>query len=127
MRQIPLGLALIALPSAAAAAPIEGRWQNPKDSVIVNVAPCGAGTWCGKVSWASPKAKRKTNSSLVGSSLLTGLKADRKGGYRGRVYLPKRRMHAIATVRPIGADSLLIKGCVLAGVLCRAERWTRVR
>ena len=55
---IALAFALIPIASAAAAAPIEGRWQNPKDSVIVDVAPCGAGTWCGKVSWASAKASQ---------------------------------------------------------------------
>ena len=57
MKRILLGFALLSLASAASAVPIEGRWQNPKDSVIIDVAPCGAGTWCGKVSWASPKAK----------------------------------------------------------------------
>jgi len=128
-----LSFALIAfmpVVAADAAAPIEGRWQNPKDSVIVNVAPCGAGTWCGKVSWASPKAKadaRKGGTrSLVGTTLLSGLRSDGNGGWKGRAYLPKRDVHAGATVRAIGRDTLLVKGCALAGLICKEQRWTRV-
>ena len=128
MRQIALSLALIALPSAAASAPIEGKWKNPKDSVIVDVTRCGAGTWCGRVSWASPKAKAKSDGRLrVGTQLLSGLKADGQGGYKGRAYEPRRRIRANATVRHAGSNALIVKGCALGGMLCRAQRWTRVR
>ena len=128
MRQIALGLALVALPAAADALPIEGKWQNPKDSVIVDVRSCGAGTWCGKVSWASPKATRKADGRLrVGTQLLSGLKADGQGGYRGRAYVPRRQIHATAIVRHAGRDALIVKGCTLGGLLCKSQRWTRVR
>jgi uncharacterized protein (DUF2147 family) len=128
MRQIPLSLALIALPSAAAAAPIEGKWQNPKDSVIVDVRPCGSATWCGRVSWASPKAKRKADGRLrVGTQLLSGLKADGRGGYKGRAYEPRRRIRANATIRNAGRNALIVRGCALGGLICKSQRWTRVR
>ena len=130
MKRIFLGAALLPLASAASAVPIEGRWQNPKDSVIIDVAPCGGGTWCGKVSWASPKAKaaaRKGGTrSLVGKRLLTGLRPDGKGGWKGRVYLPKRNMHAGASIRSAGNNALLVKGCAIAGMICKQQRWTRV-
>ena len=128
MRQIALGLALVALPSTADALPIEGKWQNPKDSVIVDVTRCGAGLWCGKVSWASPKARRKADGRLrVGTQLLSGLKADGQGGYRGRAYVPRRQIHGTAIVRHAGRDALIVKGCTLGGLLCKSQRWTRVR
>ncbi len=128
MKQLPLSLALIALPSAAAAAPIEGRWQNPKDSVIVHVKPCGAETWCGRVSWASPKAQRKSDGRLaVGTQLLSGLKANGRGGYQGRAYVPRRRIHGNATVWPAGSNTLIVKGCAVGGLVCKSQRWTRVR
>ena len=128
MRQIALGLALVALPSTADALQIEGKWQNPKDSVIVDVTRCGAGMWCGKVSWASPKARRKADGRLrVGTQLLSGLKADGQGGYRGRAYVPRRQIHATATVRHAGRDALIVKGCTMGGLLCKSQRWTRVR
>jgi len=130
MKRILTGIALASLASAAHAAPIEGRWQNPNDSVIVDVAPCGAATWCGKVSWASPKARADARqagtASLVGTRLLTGLKPDGNGGYKGRVFLPKRKMHAGASVRTAGSGTLLVKGCAIAGMICKEQRWTRV-
>ena len=130
MKQILTSLALLPIASAAAAAPIEGRWINPKENVIVYVAPCGDATWCGRVSWASAKAKagaRKGGTThLVGARLLTGLKADGRGSYKGRVYLPKQKMHAGATISTAGSDVLLIKGCAVAGTICKQQRWTRV-
>jgi len=130
MKRFLTCLVLLPLASAAAAAPIEGRWMNPSENVIVNVAPCGAGTYCGKVSWASAKAKAGARqggtTSLVGARLLTGLKPDGRGSYKGRVFLPKRNMHAGATVSTTGSDVLLVKGCAVAGTLCKQQRWTRV-
>ena len=131
MRWFFLTLALLPIASAAGAAvPIEGRWQNPKDSVIIDVAPCGSGTLCGKVSWASPKAKadaRKGGTQrLVGTPLLTGLKPDGEGGWKGRAYLPKRNMHATAFVHATGGRTMVVKGCLVGGLICKEQRWTRV-
>lgn len=130
MKRVFTSIALLSLASAASAVPIEGRWQNPKDSVIIDVAPCGAGALCGKVSWASPKAKadaRKGGTQrLVGTRLLTGLKPDGEGGWKGRVYLPKRNMRANAIIRTAGADTMVVKGCLVGGMICREQRWTRV-
>lgn len=122
-------LALLPAASQASAVPIEGRWQNPKDTVIINVAPCGEATWCGQVSWASPEASAdaaRSGTRLVGARLLTGLRSDGRGGYTGRVFLPKRKMHATAYVNAAGADTIIVKGCLIAGLLCKQQRWTRV-
>ena len=48
---------VVALPAAASApASVDGRWTNPKRSVIIDVGRCGE-AWCGTVVWATPKAK----------------------------------------------------------------------
>lgn len=126
-------IALLSLASTAAYganASIEGQWRNPKDSVVVTVAPCGNRAWCGTVARASEKfkagARRGGTANVVGSKLLTGLKPDGKGGYKGRVYLPKHRIHANAIVRSAGANTMIVKGCAVAGLLCKEQRWTRV-
>ncbi len=127
-------IALLSLASTAAsgaeAASIEGQWRNPKDSVVVHVAPCGGGAWCGTVTRASEKfkagARKGGTANVVGSKLLTGLKPDGKGGYKGRAYIPKYRVHATATVRSAGANIMIVKGCAVAGLLCKEQRWTRV-
>ena len=108
-----LSLATTAASGAGAASPIEGKWRNPKDSVVVDVAPCGDGEWCGTIARASEKfkagARRGGTANVVGSKLLTGLQPDGKGGYRGRAYIPKYRVHATATVRSAGANIMIVK------------------
>ena len=134
MIRILTSIALLSLASTAdfgaEAASIEGQWRNPKDSVVVTVAPCGGGAWCGTVARASEKfkagARKGGTANVVGSKLLTGLKPDGKGGYKGRAYIPKYRVHATATVRSAGANIMIVRGCAVAGLLCKEQRWTRV-
>lgn len=129
MKQILIGLALLATASAAVAAPIEGRWTNPKRNVIIQVGKCGA-TYCGKVAWASDKAKnsarRGGTEKLVGATLMTGFRPVGNGAYKGRAFDPKRGLHGTATIRPVGENSMEVRGCAIAGILCKTQRWTRV-
>lgn len=123
---------LIALPTvvlAQPATPIEGQWTNPKGSVVIEMAKCGA-AYCGKVISASPEAKADARAggtpNLVGRNLLSGFTPDGKGGWTGRVFLPKRNMHATGTIRPVGAGQLSVKGCALVGLICKEQLWRRV-
>ena len=129
MKRILTGLALLATAAAAAAAPIEGQWTNPKHNVIIHIVPCGP-AYCGKIIWASDKAKdtaRKGGTAeLVGATLLTGLKPAGHGDYKGRAFDPKRGLHGTATIRLVGDDGLDVKGCAFMGFLCKTQRWTRV-
>lgn len=134
MKQLLASIAAVSValgaPASASAQPsIEGRWANPKRNVIVEVERCGP-AYCGTVSSANPKAKqvaRKAGtSSLVGTRVLTGLKRQGNGVYKGRVFDPKRNLRVPATVRPVGPNTLMIEGCAIPGVLCKEQRWTRV-
>jgi uncharacterized protein (DUF2147 family) len=133
MKQALTGIALLTLtalaaPAAAAQAPFEGRWTNPKKSVIIEVAPCGS-AHCGTVVWATPKTKANARKGgteqLIGTRLITGLRPDGKGGFKGTGFVPKRNIHAPATIRPSGPNTMIVKGCVL-GLICKEQRWTRV-
>jgi uncharacterized protein (DUF2147 family) len=134
MKQVFPIAALAALAAAASSAstgqaPIEGRWSNPKDSVVVEVARCGT-AYCGTVVQASPKAKADAReggiANLVGTRLMSGFRPIRSG-YRGKVLLPKRGIHATGTIRPVGTQQLSVKGCLVGGMLCKEQRWDRVR
>lgn len=121
-----IAAAALAMPAAASAkAPIEGHWTNPKKSVIVRIAPCGP-AYCGTVTWASAKARQKTGDQLVGMQLMTGFKATGANSYRGRVFEPKHDISASGTITMRGPDALQVRGCALAGILCKEQRWTRV-
>ena len=122
--------ALVAAPSAATAkAPIEGRWVNPKGSVTVQVAPCGP-AFCATVIDASAKAKATARKGgtpdLIGTQVMSEFRANGDGTYRGRAFDPKRNLRAPATIRMIGASTLVVKGCLVGGIICKEQRWKRV-
>src|SRR5689334_10582595 len=108
---------------ASAQAALEGKWANPKHSVIVNVAKCGD-SLCGTVSWAS--AKNREKGAAPGTRVLSDLKPLGDGTYRGRAYEPKRQISGSAIVRQDGPNVMVVKGCALMNLLCKEQRWTRV-
>ncbi len=125
-----LALAAIVPVTASAQAALEGQWRNPKGNVVVRVAPCG-NSLCGTVVEASDKAKATARKGgtprLVGTRILSGLRATGEGRYKGQVFDPKRNIRAPATIKLIGPNALEVKGCAIAGMLlCKEQRWTRI-
>lgn len=120
---------LLAAPATASAQALEGQWTNYKKNVVVKVERCGP-AYCGRVVEASAKAKEKARRggtpNLIGTQILTGLKPIGEGRFRGRAFVPKRNIHATATVRQLSNDVMQVQGCVLGGLLCDNEKWTRV-
>ena len=132
MKRILLSIAAAAValgaPASAKAQALEGKWTNPKRSVIVNVARCGE-AYCGTVSWASDKNKAKVSENgrkLIGTRILSDLRPAGNGLYKGRAFEPKRNLRGSATVRQVGPNTMVVKGCAVLGVLCKEQRWTRV-
>ena len=91
-------IALVALAAAvpvtaSAQASIEGRWKNPKGSVVVRIMPCG-NVYCGTVIDASEKAKanarRGGTQHLVGTRILSGVRRAGDGTFKGQAFDPKR-------------------------------------
>ena len=122
--------AMLAAPAAASAkAPLEGQWKNPKGNVIVRVAHCGE-NYCGTVVEASAKAKATAKkggtAQLIGTRILSDVRPAGNGTWRGRAFDPKRNIRAPATIRMVGSSTLLIKGCVIGGLICKEQRWTRI-
>ena len=115
-------VALIA-PTAASAQALEGKWTNPKRNVIVHVARCGD-AYCGTVSWAS--AKNREKGTEPGTRVLSNLRSQGDGVYKGKAYEPKRNITGSATVRQVSPDVMVVKGCAIIGLLCKEQRWTRV-
>jgi uncharacterized protein (DUF2147 family) len=127
---ILLSAALLSLPvQAIARTPLDGQWRNPKGSVTVRVAGCGDAI-CGYVVQATAKAKagaRKGGTpNLIGTQILRGLRPAGNGVYKGVAFDPKRNLHAPATIRLLDSSTLSVKGCLINGILCKEQRWTRV-
>ena len=108
---------------ASAQAAIEGKWANPKHSVVVNVSRCGD-AYCGTVSWAS--AKNRERGTTPGTRVLSDLRPAGDGIYKGSAFEPKRQMRGSATVRQVNGNVMIVKGCAVMGLFCKEQRWTRV-
>jgi len=108
---------------ASAQAAIEGKWANPKHSVVVNVSRCGD-AFCGTVSWAS--AKNRERGTTPGTRVLSDLRPAGEGIYKGSAFEPKRQMRGSATVRQLNSNVMIVKGCAVMGLFCKEQRWTRV-
>ena len=133
-RLIPfVAILAFAASSGAATAPVpqqlEGKWTNPKKSVVLAVSTCGK-AYCGKVAWASDKARTDASKggtpNLIGTELISGFVPDGRGGWKGRIFLPKQNIRAGGTIRMVGRDTLLVKGCALAGMSCKEQSWRRI-
>ena len=118
-----LVLLALAVPAGAAAQTLEGKWANPKRSVIVRVDKCG-NAWCGNVSWANQHNRDK--GMTPGTRVLSNLRPVGDGIYKGSAFDPKRDMGGSATVRQVGPDVMMVKGCALLNLVCKEHRWTRV-
>src|SRR4028118_757646 len=115
---------------ATAQASVEGRWTNPKRSIVIEVSRCGP-AWCGTVVQATAKAKANARKggtqNLIGTRILSGARPVGKGVYKGRGFIPRRNISAPATIRQRGPNVMEVEGCALGGLLCKEQRWTRVR
>src|SRR5919106_4268664 len=124
MRPILLSIAAAAaalgVSEAASAEALEGRWANPKRSVIVEIERCGD-AYCGTVNWASAKNRQK--GAAPGTRVLSDLRPAGDGIYKGKAFEPKRNIRGSATVRQVGPDTMVVKGCAVLGMLCKEQRW----
>jgi uncharacterized protein (DUF2147 family) len=123
MTRILAAAAALSISMPANAAALEGRWANPHRSVIVNVSRCG-NAYCGVVGWAN--AKNREKGVNPGTRVLSDLRPVGNDVYRGRAFDPKHDMGGSATVRQLGPNVMMVKGCAVMGLFCKEQRWTRV-
>ena len=132
MRHLLLSLAafacLAAAPASAAPNDVFGVWRNPKNSVHVDIRPCGTSA-CGTVVWASEKARK---AALEGSGKeLIGLQLFRefvktRDEWRGRVFVPDLNRTFSGGARLRDDEHLLARGCAIGRFLCKTQLWTRI-
>ena len=137
---IAFGLAFGALQVIAAPLPLAGTWLTADGSSKVLFEPCAAAI-CGKIVWISDPIDAETGGPvvdkhnpnaalrsrpLVGITLLFGLKP---GGdpnqWEGSVYNPEDGGVYGVTITLNDATHLELKGCLIAGLLCQGETWTK--
>ena len=119
-----------ALADPPAAAPVASEWRNPSNSVHVRIDRCD-GQLCGTVTWASAKAqadaRRGGTQDLVGTRLFRDLQPEGPGKWRGKVFVPDIRKTFAGTLAFTDSNTMVGKGCVLFGLVCKSQTWSRVR
>lgn len=118
---------------------IEGVWLTEERDSKIEFVPCGT-VLCGTVVWlqkpndADGNPHRDINNpdpslrerEILGLTIFEGLsKTDEAGEWQGSVYNPDDG-DTYKTVLTLQSDGTLeVKGCVLGGLICGTEYWTR--
>ncbi|MBU6266932.1 MAG: DUF2147 domain-containing protein [Sphingomonadales bacterium] len=132
-RQRLLALCLPAMLACAAPAlatgPMpEGLWRNPRGDVEVAIAACG-GSLCGTVAWAGQEAQADAREAgtprLIGTPVLKDYRPAAAAMWQGEVFVPDIGRTFFSRIQMIDADHLRISGCLLHGLICKAQTWTR--
>lgn len=122
----------VAAPATASAQPggsIYGVWRNPKNSVHVDVRPCGPSA-CGYVVWANADAQadaRKGGTpNLIGLQLFRNFQQQANGRWRGKVFVPDLNATFSGAAELVDQDRLRARGCLFANIACKSQVWVRV-
>jgi len=133
-----IGLALIALAPARAADPF-GTWLTGDKKGKVHIVNCG-GAICGNLVWLQepndpdtnkPKldknnadASKKTR-PLIGAPIVLNMKPSGDGNWEGQVYNAEDGNTYSGSFTMTSATSAQLKGCVMGGLICKSQTWTK--
>src|ERR1700722_6095410 len=134
MRRTAFSAILLATGLAPAlAADPTGDWRVADGVANIRVAECNGSMW-GVVAWEkepggrdvnNPDLAKRSRPTLAMPILIDMKKKPGLDQWEGKVYNAKDGQFYSSTIRPIGADQLEIRGCVL-GFLSGGETLTRV-
>ncbi len=135
------GLASIAVAPALAADPL-GTWLTEDQKAQIRIVNCG-GALCGTIVWLKepidpdthqPKTDKnnpdasKKGRPLLGVPIVLGMKpSGTPNKWDGQVYKADEDSPGIYTgsFTMTGANTAELKGCVMGGLICKAQTWTR--
>jgi uncharacterized protein (DUF2147 family) len=131
-------LALLATAPARAADPV-GTWLTGDKKGKVKIVNCG-GAICGTLSWLAepndpethqPKTDKynkdtgKQSRPLLGVAIVLGMKPAGDDKWQGQVYNAEDGGTYTGSFTMTGANTANLKGCVMGGLLCKSQTWTR--
>ena len=130
---------LFAACGGALAAEPTGTWLTQGGNSRIKIADCG-GALCGTIVWlkepndpetGKPKTDKnnsdasKRSRPLMGVQIVLGMKPNGADKWAGQVYNAEDGKTYSGSFALIGADTAQLKGCVLGGLICKAQTWTR--
>lgn len=130
MKHLLIAAAMAFAATAAAADPVEGTWKTRPDDNgkygFVQIAPCGD-KLCGVLIKAFEANGSEAKSDNVGKKIVWDMVANGDGTYGGgKVWAPDRDK-TYNSKMALSGNTLSVSGCVLGGIICRAQDWTRAK
>ncbi|MEO1329149.1 MAG: DUF2147 domain-containing protein [Pseudomonadota bacterium] len=106
-------------PLAAAATAADGMWLRTKSGGEVEVFECEGGL--------GMKVTKSDTPEKVGKQIMCGAEADGENKWRGDILNLDDGKTYTGIVTLDDADNLTLEGCVLGGLICKEEAWTRIK
>ena len=123
----------------AIAADANGTWLTESGKATVRIAPC-ADALCGTIvalkepndpETGRPRTDKNNadpsqrNRPVIGSLIVLGMKPNGANKWSGQVYNAEDGKTYTGAITLQGANALKLEGCILGGLICKAQTWTR--
>jgi uncharacterized protein (DUF2147 family) len=111
-----------------AADPVEGVWQTEVDDgayAHVTMAACGA-AFCGKITESFNADGSPYPSENIGKTIVIDMIPQGGAAYEGSVFRPSNGKTYFGTISLEG-NKLRLAGCVMGGLICSKQTWSRVK
>jgi uncharacterized protein (DUF2147 family) len=128
MKVFAFAAALAVLGGAAFADPVEGIWQTEVDDgafAHVTIKPC-ASAFCGTITDSFKEDGSAYDSPNKGKKIVIDMVAQGDGTYDGSVFRPSNGKTYVGSIA-LSGDKLRLSGCVMGGLICAKQNWTRVK
>lgn len=113
-----------------------GTWLTEGGESRVRFGRCGPTQPqlpCGTIVWAKEESKDDNNPdpslrgrSIVGIPLITNIQPDPEGGWTAALYNPENGKTYTGKIRLKNTNLLEVSGCVLGGLICGSQTWSKV-
>jgi uncharacterized protein (DUF2147 family) len=132
-------LGMVAAAPASFAADPTGTWVTENGRSHVRVFNCG-GALCGSIVWlkeandpatGKPKSDKnnadeaKRSRALIGTPIVLSMKPNGADKWSGEVYNAEDGKTYSGNITLQGANALYLEGCVMGGIMCKGQTWTR--
>jgi len=121
-------LLIVAQGSAVTGADIRGEWINQRRTAIIRISDCPSGL-CGTVVWSAGAARsdaaRGGTAELNGTTVMWGFLPSSAQRWRGKLFVPDHNRTVNGEIELRTEDELRVRGCEMAGLVCRSQIWTR--
>jgi uncharacterized protein (DUF2147 family) len=131
MRALILLTGTIIAMNAASAAEPTGDWRVADGSAVIRIDKCNGALW-GIVAWEKAPARDAQNPNpalrdrpTLGMPILLNMKETSPSRWEGQIYNPQNGKTYSANLRFNGDNALQLEGCVLGGIFCGGQQWTR--